>query len=82
MHEPPCEPLKKCRAETSDRLTVLEEKVCNIEQTSQEALEILKTWNEGKTVVKWLKIGSKIAIWLAGTWAAIKVIGKYLKDYL
>lgn len=82
MHEPPCDPLKKCRAETSDRLTILEEKVCIIEQTSQEALDILKTWNEGKTVIKWLRVASKIVIWVAATWAAIVAVGKYLKDYL
>jgi hypothetical protein len=75
MHEPPCEPLKKCRAETSDRLTTLEEKVCKIERNSDAILEILNTWNEGKSVVKWMKIGSKIVMWLSGT--SIAIVGIY-----
>lgn len=81
MHEPPCEPLVKCKEETGTRLEALEEKVCKIEKNSDDILDILNTWNEGKTIAKWLKIGSKIAIWAAGTWAAIIALMKYIKEF-
>ena len=81
MHEPPCEPLKACQQTTENRLMTLEQKMSNIEKNSEDILTILNTWNEGRAVVKWLKISSKIAIWLAATYAAIQGIVHALRHW-
>lgn len=73
--------MSESETETMDRLTTLETKVCKIEQNSEDILSILNTWNEGRAVIKWLKIASKIALWIGSTVAALTAIYHAIKHF-
>ena len=81
QHEPPCEPLKKCRTETSDRLTNIENDIKSMKDDVCAMKDILETWNNTKGFVTTIKIISKVAVWIGITSAAFTGIYHAIRHF-
>lgn len=79
MHAPPCEPLKECKKETSDRLTTIETDIKEMKSDICAMRDILETWNNTKGFVTTVKVLSKLAIWASVTIGALTAIYHALK---
>lgn len=81
MHETPCEALKECSRETSDRLERVEEALMHIDNNVKATREIVEIFNDTKGFVNTVKTMSKIAIWFGVTTAALTGIYHTIKNY-
>ena len=81
MHETPCETLVKCREETGDRLTNIENDVRSIQDDVKAMREIIETWNNTKGFVTTIHNLSKVTVWLTTTSAALAGIWYAIKHF-
>lgn len=80
-HVTPCQPLRECKEDTTERLTNIENDLKHIKESLESMVDIINTWNNGKGFVNTIRVLSKIAVWLGITGAAITGIYQSIKHF-